>query len=175
MFIMMYMQNAYICMIELQFITLGFSLYQKFQSINEDMCVLKSKSIVTNRYPWVLKPEPFGRGDSIGSEIFNDENNFSSSTQQFSLANTVQLLRTRHKFVSNLINDLNNLYNMQLALSLSLLFIISLLDIYEVLLTGLAITSLHIILLSGWLLQYSFRFCMIVLIPHATAKQVRYF
>lgn len=175
MFTFMYVQNAYICMIELEFITLGFGLYQKFQSINEDMCVLKSKSIVTNRYPWVLKPEPFGSDDSVGSAGLNDENIFSTSTKEFSLANTVELLRTRHKFVSNLINDLNNLYNVQLALSLSILFIMALLDIYEVLFTRLTITRSHIILLSGWLLQYSFRFCMIILIPHATTKQVRYY
>lgn len=174
MFFFMYLQNAYICMVELQFITRSFDLYQKFQSINEDMCVLKSKSIVTNRYPHVLKPEPFGRDDNISSGISNDNSDFSTNTNEFTLANTIEQLRTRHKFVSDMINDLNDLYNIQLALSLSILFIMSLLDIYEVLLTRLALTNFSIILLSGWLLQYAFRFCMIVLIPHSTTKQVGY-
>lgn len=174
-FTTMYVQNACICVIELQFITRCFSLYQKFQSINEDLYGLKSKSIVTSSYPWILKPESFGRDDSCGSKFFNDKNDFSTSTNEFTLANNIELLRTRHKFVSDMISDLNKLYNIQLALSLSVLFVMALLDIYVVLFTRFDITRSHLILLSGWLLQYSFRFCVIVLTPHATTKQVGYF
>lgn len=165
-FIIFYAQNFSMCMTEIEFIAHCFGLYQQFQSINEDMYVLKSKTIFTNRYPLVLIKSEYNN-----NQVGSDCNNSSPRIKKYPLDNNIDLLKMRHQFVCDSVNGLNKLYNIQLGLSLSVLFIMSLVDIYDVVSKESTTTKTYL-LFYGWLVQYSFRFSFIVLTTQATSKQV---
>ncbi|KAL4148324.1 hypothetical protein QTP88_002593 [Uroleucon formosanum] len=159
-------ENASVCITELQFVAYCFGLYQKYRSINDDMKVLKSRTIVTNRYPAVLNPEKYnGIRNSSG---FNGD--FCQQIKEDPLVNSIESLKMRHRFVSDSVNDLNDIHNLQLGLSLFILLVMTLFDIYVTVLMDLYMTERYW-LLYVWLLQYAFRFCMIVLTAHVTTKQ----
>lgn len=168
LFLLMYVQNLSMCMTELKFVGHCFGLYQKFKLINEEMSVLKTKTILLNKYPLILKPEEHCNTHCIELEPNGD---IFWKIKVHSLMNKIELLKMRHQFVSDAVKNLNELYGIQLGLSLCILFIMSLFDIYDVVSGDYNITSSNM-LLYGWLMQYSFRFCMIVLISHTTTKQV---
>lgn len=151
--LMMYIQNASMCMTEIQFMVYCSGLYKKYQSINEDMSALKSKTISTNRYPLVLKPN--GR----------------KSVKVYPSISSVETLKMRHQFVSESVGDLNEVYSIQLGMSLSILFIMVLFDLYAAISTELIRTKTNF-LLYGWITQYIFRFVVVILASHMTTKQV---
>lgn len=166
-FSIMYIQNASMCVTELEFIASCFGLYQKYRSINEDMAVLESRTIVTNRYPPVLSSRKcYHIRDN--SDFNND---FCKKTLECQLVYSIESLKMRHRFVSDSVSDLNGIYSIQLGLSLFILFLMTLFDIYEVVFTELNMYQMYWGLYV-WLIQYAFRFCMIVLTTHVTTKQV---
>lgn len=165
-FFLIYIQNMSLCITEIEFIHCCFGLYQKFQSINEEIFTLKSITIINNRYPLVLKiPE----SDKKSKSNPNDE--FCQKIKRFSFDHCIELLKFRHQFVSNSITGLNDLYGIQVGVSISVLFIMTLFDIYEVVTTNSNLTKTYT-LLYGWLIQYTLRFCTIVLTTHITTRQV---
>lgn len=155
-FTTMYIQNWNICLIEIGFIARCFGLYQKFQIINEELAVMKTKTISKNKYPVVLR-----------NEVHRDIN----SSQYHTLANSIELLRMKHQFVRGALRDLNKLYEIQLGSSLVFLFILVLFDIYGEVNAKDAKTRSKI-LIYGWILQYSFRCFAIIITSHLTTKQV---
>lgn len=165
--LIMYVQNVFMFMTEINFISYCFGLYQKFQLINKALSELKSETIVKNKYPYVLKPDEHDN-NCVGLAS-NDR--FPSKIKVRSLANTIEQLKMRHTFVRDAVGDLNDLFGIQLGTSLCVLFIMTLFDIYEVITNELNITKTTI-LLYGWLLQYALRFCAIVLTTHFTTRQV---
>jgi hypothetical protein len=70
-FSIMYIQNASVCITELKFITYCFGLYLRYRSINEDMAILKSRTIVINRYPSALNP---GKNNRIRGNLDSNDN-----------------------------------------------------------------------------------------------------
>jgi len=167
---MMYLHNWSICSTEIHFIIRCIGLYQKFQSINEEMITLKLKTILKNKYPDVLLSGGLSNNNTrIDLETHGDSP--SSILIVNKLANHVELLRMKHQFVRSIVVELNDLYGIQLGLSICLLFIMTLFDIYGELFVEFNVTRTHV-LLYGWLLQYLFRFCVIVLTSHITTTQV---
>jgi len=151
--LLMYIQNVSMSMTEIQFMAYCFGLYAKFQSINEDMSTIKSKTISINRYPFVLKSEEH------------------KSVEVYPSVRSIELLKMRHQFVCESVSDLNEIYSIQLGMSISVLFIMLLFDIYEVVTSELVKTK-SLFLLYGWLTQYIFRFIVVILMSHITTKQV---
>ncbi|KAL5234057.1 hypothetical protein ACI65C_001467 [Semiaphis heraclei] len=149
----MYIQNVSMSMTELQFLVYCFGLYVKFQSINEDLSAIKSETISTNRYPFVLKSEEH------------------KSIEVRPSVRSIELLKMRHQFICQSVSDLNKIYSIQLGMSISVLFIMLLFDIYEAVATKLVKTK-SFLLLYGWLTQYIFRFAIVILMSHITTKQV---
>ncbi|XP_022165403.1 uncharacterized protein LOC111030288 [Myzus persicae] len=169
-YIMMYLHNWSICSTEIHFIVRCIGLYQKFQSINEEMATLKLKNIVTNKYPVVLQSERHSYNNTL---FIGLESHGGSPLSIFNVqqpANHVELLRMKHQFVRGIVVELNDLYGIQLGLSICLLFIMTLFDIYGEMSVESNVTKTHV-LFYGWLLQYSFRFCVIVLTSHVTTTQ----
>lgn len=166
MYAIMYIQNMSICSTEVYFIIRCFVLNQQFQLINDEMDDLKSETIIINKYPAVLQNEErsnhyIGMGST---EAF-----FSSNVHQ--LAGSIERLRMRHQFVRSIFSDLNELYSVQIGMSLSFLFLFTLFDMYGEVFNKNNKTNFKIII-YGWLLQYLFRFFAIVLTTHFTTKQV---
>jgi len=169
----MYLHNWSICSTEIHFIVRCIGLYQKFQSINNEMATLKLQNLVNNKYPVVLQSE---RLNSYNNTLFIGLESHNGSpllifNNVHQLANHVELLRMKHQFVRGIVVELNGLYGIQLGLSICLLFIMTLFDIYGEVSVESNVTKTHG-LLYGWLLQYSFRFCVIVLTSHVTTTQV---
>jgi hypothetical protein len=151
--LLMYIQNMSMSVTEIRFMVHCFGLYVKFQSINEDMSMMKSKAILLNRYPFVLKSEE------------------RKSIELYPSARNVELLKMRHQFVCESVGDLNEIYSIQLGMSVSVLFIMLLFDVYEVVTTEFANTKTPL-LFYGWLTQYIFRFIIVILTSHITTKEV---
>ncbi|CAI6355076.1 unnamed protein product [Macrosiphum euphorbiae] len=154
---LMYVQNASTCVTELQFVVYCFGLCRMFCHMNGDMSALRSEAIVVNRYPPVLMTcRPLGATTELCSGP--------------SLVDGVERLKLRHQFISGAVRDLNALYSFQLVASLSVLFAMSLFDIYGVVSNVVKTADSHLFF-YGWVLQYAFRFSMIVLTTHVTTKQ----
>ncbi|XP_050535005.1 gustatory and odorant receptor 22-like, partial [Daktulosphaira vitifoliae] len=88
----------------------------------------------------------------------------------FSLGCEIERLRIRHQFIRTAVSNLNNLYSVQLGLSICVLCAMMLFDIYSETFREND-TSKSFIFVYGWSIQYSFRFVTIVLIAHVTTKQ----
>ncbi|XP_027840419.2 uncharacterized protein LOC114122062 [Aphis gossypii] len=166
---MMYLHNWNICSTEIHFVVRCIGLYQKFQSINEEMITLKLKTILKNKYPDVLQSGGLSNNNTL-VDLETRGGSLSSILIVNKLANHVELLRMKHQFVRGIVVELNDLYGIQLGLSICLLFIMTLFDIYGELSVEFNVTKTHV-LLYGWLLQYFFRFCVIVLTSHITTTQ----
>ncbi|XP_050430689.1 uncharacterized protein LOC126839409 [Adelges cooleyi] len=176
-FVYLYMQNLSMCLTEVNFILTCFGLNQKFQLINEDMDELRSVIIEINKYPNVLRSNwrdqtTLKTKDDGNSKIPMFHSRTLRSFVNRPLTRTVERLRARHQYARNAMEDLNGLYGIQLGLSLCVLCAMALFDIY-----GEAFrdsdSSNSFIFIYGWLLQYSFRFCAIVIIAHLTTEQAR--
>lgn len=164
----MYVQNLSICLTEVYFIKRCYVLNQQFQLINDEMDDLRLETIIINKYPIVLQNEERS-SHFIG--MGSTDTFFSSKINSHPLASRIEQLRMRHQFVRSILSDLNELYSIQIGMSLSYLFFFSLFDIYGELFSKNKKTNLKIIIF-GWLLQYSFRFFAIILTTHSTTKQV---
>lgn len=167
---MMYVQNFSICLAEIFYIIRCFELYLQFKLINEGMYMLKSETIIANKYPAVLQNEE--RNDRITCPESNSGlASLRTNDYQLSLSNSIELLRMRHQFVREVFKDLNDLYGIQLGLSLIFIFILMISDIYS----ELTIKNSKIrtkILIYAWVTQYCFRFCSIIMTTHITSKEV---
>lgn len=167
---MMYVQNISICLAEIYYIIRCFGLYLQFKFINEEMHVLRSETIIANKYPAVLQnenhdgnitcPEPTGGLSFL-------------KTNDHQLSNTIEVLRMRHQFVRDIFGDLNNLYGIQLGLSLIFIFILIIFDIYGEVLAAKSIKIIPKGSIHVWITQYCFRFCAIIMTTHFTSKEVR--
>eukprot|EP00102_Acyrthosiphon_pisum_P022159 XP_016659369.1 PREDICTED: uncharacterized protein LOC100574450 isoform X2 [Acyrthosiphon pisum] len=169
---MMYVHNWSICSTEIHFIVRCVGLYQKFQSINEEMSTLRLKTIAGNKFPVVGQSERHDHDNTllIGLETPGGGSPLSVSSNEHQPADHVELLRMKHQFVRGTVVELNDLYGIQLGLSICLLFMMTLVDIYGEVSVESNVTKTHV-LFYGWLLQYSFRFCVIVLTSHITTTQ----
>lgn len=86
------------------------------------------------------------------------------------MANTVELLRIKHWLTRQALELINELFGMQMGLSVILLWVMAVFDVYYEIYRN----SPTKILVFGWLLQYSFRLFMIILFAHHTTKQVKH-
>jgi len=84
------------------------------------------------------------------------------------IANTVEILRIKHWLTRQAVSILNDLFGIQMGLSVFLLWVSALFDIYY----EIYHNSPSKVLVYGWLLQYTSRLFMIVLVAHYTTKQV---
>ncbi|XP_025198332.1 uncharacterized protein LOC112596765 [Melanaphis sacchari] len=154
-FVLMYVQNATMCVTELQFVVYCLGLCLKFCQINGEMSAIRSDTIAANRYPAVLMSPCSPPGAATGRPPSAD---------------SVERLKLRHQFVSDSVGDLNALYGFQLGASLSALFVMALFDIYAVV-SGVVETAKGYLFFYAWVFQYAFRFTVIVITTHVTTKQ----
>lgn len=167
--IMMYVQNITICLAEIYYIIRCFGLYLKFKLINEEMHALRSETIRANKYPAVLQNE---EDDCI---ITCPELNGGLSFLKINdhqISDSIEVLRMRHQFVREIFSDLNNLYGVQLGVSLIFIFILIIFDIYGELFTAKSSKIRTKELIYIWITQYCFRFFAIIMTTHFTSEEV---
>lgn len=169
-FALTYTQNITMCATEMEFVKHCVRLCQQFQRINEDLSVLKSETIVTNGYPLTLKPN--GRNNKSRSCGSFSRSGYDSMVESDLSVNVIERIKLRHKYISNAVRDLNDLFALQLGTSLCILFFMNVTSIYEFM-SDIPTMARPSIFHYIWLFQYSFRFCTIVTTTHLTTKEVR--
>jgi len=163
-FVLMYVQNLCTCSTEIHYVARCSRLYRRFRRINEDVSALKLATVAANRYPSVLLQSADGRDDDD-----NRRRGTTSGTRP--TAGDVELLRMRHQCVRDAVGDLNDLYGVQLLLSLCILCLMTVIDSYGEMFRKYSLARSQVFLYV-WLTHYSFRLCAIVLTTHFTMKQV---
>ncbi|XP_050429422.1 uncharacterized protein LOC126838775 isoform X1 [Adelges cooleyi] len=161
-FLCAYIQNWSMCCMETHFLLLCFSVHLKLCDINQALEILKTKIMINNRYPIVLR--------STRATVLCQRTSTERCIDNLQIAYTAEQLRTRHAFARDAISDLNNLFGIQLGLSLCALSVMTLFDIYN--------ESFHMSgtlsrskLIYGWLLQYILRYILITITAHYTTKE----
>lgn len=164
-----YIQNFSMYCIETHYTVLCFVLYQKFTGINKDLLTLKINTVMRNKYPFMSKT-----GEKY---LKNNSTNYCNKEIEYSLtagcpmSDIVENLKIKHKLCCEAIIHLNNLFGIQLGLSLCALCLYTMFDLYYHL-VGILVHSNSNNLIYGWILQYSVRFAIVTVLPHATTKQV---
>jgi hypothetical protein len=164
-----YIQNFSMYCIETHFIVLCFILYQKFAGINKDLLTLKINTVMRNKYPFMSKTgEKYLKNKST---IYCNKEIEYSLAAGYPMSDIIENLKIKHKLCCEAIIYLNNLFGIQLGLSLCALCLYTMFDLYYHL-VGILDHSNSNNLIYGWILQYSVRFATVTVFPHATTKQV---
>ncbi|XP_029345278.1 uncharacterized protein LOC100575410 [Acyrthosiphon pisum] len=162
----MYVQNLSMCCIETQFVVQCFKVYTKFHGINGDLKRLKDENLNRSEYPFMSSagspPPPTSRAAVVYDKDFYRPRFMSHPT-----ANTVELLRIKHWLIRLSIDALNNLFGVHMGLSVFYLWLMALFDIYY----EMFHKSRSGLLVYCWLLQYTLRLLLIILMAHFTTKQ----
>lgn len=165
-----YIQNLSMCCVETQFVAQCHVVYTKFREINDELDVLRVEHTNRTKYPFIVA----AKGLSLGSDKSPVARGKSQSdcvphrSANRSTADTVETLRIKYWLARQAVDMLNHLFGIQMGLSVFLLWVMALFDIYYEIYRN----SPSKLLVYGWLLQYSIRLIMIVLMAHYTTKQV---
>lgn len=169
-FLFMYIQNLSMCCIETQFASQCFIIYNKFLEVNNDLKKLKDENFNYEKYPFIVDFLAATYDDYKTSLhwVKYDKDFYKRSFKNNLMANTVEILRIKHWLSRQAVGILNNLFGFHMGLSLFLLWVMALFDIYyEIFLKNPSKIFFYCLLL-----QYCLRMIMIVLIAHYTTKQV---
>lgn len=170
-YLFMYIQNLSMFCIETQFVVQCFVIYTKFREINDDLQKLKNENINYAKYPFLMSSSSTMWKDyKIALQCVRyDKDFYIPRFKSNSVANAVEILRIKHWLTRQAVETLNNLFGIQMGLSVFLLWVMALFDIYY----EIFHTSPTRLWVYCWLLQYSLRLFMIILVAHYTTKQVR--
>ncbi|XP_022165388.1 uncharacterized protein LOC111030276 [Myzus persicae] len=161
-FFNMYLQNWSMCCLETHFVLLCFGVYLKFRAINDELSAVRSDVMVSNRYPVALRTSSPALVAPATSVLLDPRGR--------PMETAVEELRLRHGLTRESVEQLNNMFGGQLALSLITLCVMILFDIYnEAFHVGGSYTRSKFIF--GWILQYMFRFFVIVITAHSTTQE----
>ncbi|XP_025202850.1 gustatory receptor for sugar taste 43a-like [Melanaphis sacchari] len=167
-FVFMYIQNMSMYCVETHFTFLCFILYQKFVGINKDLMALKIDTIVRNKYPFLMRVrEKYGK--NLNTVDYNRDV-LQTLTAGHSMANFVEQLKIKHRVAREAVKNLNDLFGVQLGLSMCSLCLFSMFDLYYHI-RGIMNPTKSNILIYGWILQYSVRFGSVTILAHLTSKQ----
>lgn len=174
-FFFFYLQNLSMCFIEIYFVGQCFMIYIKFREINVDLNNIKIEVTDYNKYPFLRQST--NSWSSIPSNVLYDKDFYSPKDREHPLANTIELLKIRHWLTREAAMDLNNLFKNHLGLSIVSLGVQFIFDIFTSVFHYLTTRYDKTIFRSkflffGWIIQYSFRFCVINLTSNITTKQV---
>lgn len=182
----MYVQNLSMCCIETQFVVQCFKVYTKLRGVNDDLKRLRDENVNRSEYPFMCPPSYASRcrlhrrGRLATGHLQEPtppppaviyDKDFCSTRPAIRrpMANAVELLRIKHWLIRQSIEALNNLFGVHMGLSVFYLWLMALFDIYY----EMFYNSRSELLVYCWLLQYTVRLFMIILMAHFTTKQVK--
>lgn len=187
-FFNIYLQNWSVCCMETHFAVLCFVVYRKFRAINSRLLAIRWDVVISNRYPITLRSvvRPANAVDHAtatsksmaGGGKRKSDTSAGPVVQSIledpdgrPLETVIEMLRVRHALMRESVNQLNNMFSVQLALSLITLYVMILFDIYNEAfrVSGLISRSKFIYCL---MFQYLFRFFVIVITAHNTTQEV---
>lgn len=180
---LMYTHNLTLCMREMYFVTLCHVLYTKFVTVNGDLERI-SEEFADKRLRAAAdlrRPREDAPNDSRSKRpeydwiVLGDEDIYRSRTTGQPLADAIERLKIKHWLVREALHQLKCTFTVPIGLSLFNLCVMALWDIYYHMINvfvqnkGADINSTIYIYL--WLIQYMFRFFIIVRTVHNTMKQ----
>lgn len=179
-FLLHYIENFCLCCTEIHFVIQCLTVLSKFRDINNDLKKLgaeinKNDTEKSSMVDYKLNKS---MDHSTLSHVIVYENEFyRPKNKGFPLTNIIELLRIKHWIAREAIKDLNNLFGIHLGLSIFHLIIITLFDVYAEVFHSYMKSEIDAIFRTSWqfmlwMLQYSFRFSMIVITAQNTTKQV---
>ncbi|KAF0773181.1 Gustatory receptor [Aphis craccivora] len=161
-FFNMYTQNWSMCCMETHFAILCFGVYLKFRAINDELSAVRSDVMVSNRYPMALRSSSTAAAAAAASVLQDPRGR--------PMEAAVEELGVRHRLTRESVEQLNNMFGGQLALSLIALCVMMLFDIYNEAFRMVS-TNFRSKFIFGWILQYLFRFFVIVITAHSTTQE----
>lgn len=170
-YLFIYIQNLSMCCIETQFVSECFIIYIKFREINDELIKLKDENFNHDKYPFVMSFSAATYSDdkkSLPQHVTYDKDFYNPPFKSHPMANTVEILRIKHWLTRQAVEILNNLFGFHMGLSVFLLWVMALFDIYY----EIYRKAPSKILFYCWLLQYCLRMTMIIITAHYTTKQV---
>lgn len=177
-FFFFYLQNVSMCFVENHFVNHCFTVYTKFREINDDLKKIRTEHTDFIKFPFAEKTTN-SEANALLSRIIYDKDFYSHKNKKQPLANIIELLKIRHWLTREAVNDLNHLFGIHLGFSILSLSVMMLFDVYTDVFHYIYYTT-HFdksifrsnLLFFGWVLQYSFRFCVIATTANTTIKQV---
>lgn len=174
-FFFFYLQNFSMCLIENHFTSQCFMVYKRFRQINDDLKCIKVQYVDYEKFPFLR--ETVNSRSVAQSHVVYDKDFYCPKDKDHPLANVVEILKIRHWLTREAVLDINNFFTNFLGLSVFTLCVLVLFDIYVYVFhyftSHLDISVFRSkVLFSGWILQYSFRFCVIAITSNITTKQV---
>ncbi|CAH1724774.1 unnamed protein product [Aphis gossypii] len=180
-FLTYYISNLNLVFTELHFAIQCFVMYTKFRDVNKELIQINDEHNYYNynvRYPFIASQEKTPRkSDDTPCVIVYEKDFYYSKDKVSPLANTIELLRIKHWLIREAVNDLKCLFDFQISLSIISIVVASHFDIYTQVFYPNKYDSYNAplfrtsILFFGWMLQYSFRFCLIVITAHTATKE----
>lgn len=184
-----YIHNVNMVCTELHFAVQCFVVYTKFRDINEKLIQINDEqNYYCNynvRYPFTASRVATARGNDDTSSssspcvIVYEKDFYCSKDKIISpLANTVELLRIKHWLTREAVNDLKGLFGFRMGLSIICIVTTTLFDVYSVVFYSGVRSEFNKpefrtnLIFAGLMLQYSLRFCIIVITAHTATKQV---
>lgn len=172
--VLMYVENASMCLVETRFVALCRALGTMFADVNRDLERLADEIVAYPMAPGsaasgAAAPGAAARvatGTVYGADFYRP-----ARAPQFA-ANAAEVLRIRHRLVRDAAHVLNDLFGIPMGSSLFTLGVMALFDIYYEVFNFAGVDSRLSVFIYMWLLQYSLRFYMIVMTAHGTTKQV---
>jgi len=159
-------------------------VYTKFRDINEKLIKINDEKKNYNynvRYSLtgsqVVTPRSSDETSSACVIIY-EKDFYCPKDKSFPLANTLELFRIGHWLSREAINDIKYLFGFQMSMSIFIVAITSLFDIYTELFYSYTSSSFSQpvirtrILFILWILQYSTRLGLIIITAHTTVQQV---
>ncbi|XP_016661656.1 uncharacterized protein LOC107884336 [Acyrthosiphon pisum] len=178
-----YMHNLSMVCTELHFSIQCFLVYTKFRDINEKLIQINDEQKYYNfnvRYSFTGTQVATPRNSDDKSPpcvIMYEKDFYCPKDKSFPLANTIELFRIRHWLSREAINDIKCLFGFQMGMSIIILAVTVLFDIYTELFYSYTNSSFSKsvfrskILFIGWMLQYSTRLGLIIVTAHTTIQQ----
>jgi len=179
-----YFHNLSMVCTELHFVIQCFVVYTKFRDINEKLIQIKDEQKYYNRnvrYSFPASQVATSRRNddkSPLSVIVYEKDFYCPKDKSYPLANTIELFRIKHWLSRVAINDLKYLFGFQMIISIAILAITLLFDLYTEVFYSYTNSSFSKsvfrtkLLFIGWMLQYSTRLCLIIVTAHTTIQQV---
>lgn len=194
-FSMYYLQNISLSCTEIDFVTQCLMVRSKFRGINDELNNINAqynrsyrKHVCFDRETAAAAagnddtphphPHPHPPPPPPPCPIAYEKDFYRATDKECPLANIIELLKIKHWLSREALHDLNGIFGYQLGLSIFYIIMTMLFDMYTDIFFSDSNNKTNVpgirsnILLVGWMLQYSYRFSLIVITAHKTTKQV---
>lgn len=184
-FLSYYLQNLSMCCTEIHYAIQCFVVYTKFRDINEQLeqlnGELKVKHAAMHLYDEdaQIATSPAGSTDVLLHTILYEKDFYHPKDGEYPLANVIELLKIKHWLTREAVYDIKYLFSIPICLSIICVTTVMLFDVYTQFFYSNANQTIREvfrsqILFISWVLQYTMRFCFIVVTTHTLTKQVNH-